>query len=140
MLTRNHGSAGGSFPSVCSVWVVSRGCPPEAPTDPNVRDERIRFLESSVRCAAARGMDRPQVPHRNSRNSGIPGPPHTITVLRYRKAIPVGLGRRSNVIGACSAVVGGLGPPYWARRRIRNDRFGKSHCFAGADDGTSTVT
>ena len=54
--------------------------------------------------------------------------------------IPVGLGRRSSVMGAASVLVGGLGPPYVARRRIRNERFGNSHCFAAAAEGASTAT
>jgi hypothetical protein len=43
--------------------VAPSGCPPRAPTDPNVRNERIRFLKLSVRYAP---VDRV-----NSPNGGI---------------------------------------------------------------------
>jgi hypothetical protein len=38
--------------------VAPDGCPPRAPTDPNVRNERIRLLMLSLRCATADRVNR----------------------------------------------------------------------------------
>ena len=85
--------------------VAPGGFPPGAPTDPNVRNSRIRFLKLSIRYATAHGVDRVQIRQGMAcQNLAKPGPRSTPCPPSPHEPLPPDLEYLVAKTGQCRAI------------------------------------